>query len=67
MASLKYIADVNLMKVTLASAYTAADGHMHLTGGHGARLPATGDFGSEQRVELIVVLSVLLVQQMTLQ
>lgn len=44
MASLKYIADSNLMKVTLASAYTAADGHMHLTSGHGARLPATGDF-----------------------
>jgi hypothetical protein len=43
-ATLKYIADINLMTVTLDSAYTAADGHMHLTAGHGARLPATGDF-----------------------
>lgn len=45
MATLKYIsADPNLQAVSLASAYTAGDGHMHLTAGHGARLPATGDF-----------------------
>jgi hypothetical protein len=42
--SLQYIAGLDLMTVTLDSAYTAADGHMHLTAGHGARLPASGDF-----------------------
>lgn len=45
MATLKYIgADANLQLVSLASQYTAGDGHMHLTTGHGARLPAAGDF-----------------------
>lgn len=44
MSTLKYIADGNLMTVTLASNYTAGDGHMHLTAGHGARLPSAGDF-----------------------
>lgn len=45
MASLKYLsAEPNLQTVSLASDYTAGDGHMHLTAGHGARLPSTGDF-----------------------
>lgn len=45
MASLKYVsADPNLQLVTLGADYTAGDGHMHLTTGHGARLPSTGDF-----------------------
>lgn len=39
---LQYLADGNLMTVTLASDYTAGDGHMHLTAGQGAWLPATG-------------------------
>ncbi len=46
MATLKWLsaADANLQVVTLGSAYTAASGSMALTGGHGARLPAAGDF-----------------------
>ena len=45
MSTLKYVSgEPNLQTVTLTSDYTAADGHMHLTAGHGARLPATGDF-----------------------
>ena len=45
MATLKYISgEPNLQTVTLTSDYTAGDGHMHLTAGHGARLPTAGDF-----------------------
>jgi len=45
MSTLKYLsADPNLQTFTLGSDYTAADGHMHLTAGHGARLPSGGDF-----------------------
>lgn len=44
MASLKYSANLELMTVTLASDYTAASSSMSLTAGHGARLPASGDF-----------------------
>jgi hypothetical protein len=44
MASWKYADDSNLGEVTLGSAYTAADGTMSLTAGHGARLPSEGDF-----------------------
>jgi len=36
--------DPNLQTVALDSGYTAGDGHMHLTAGHGARLPAQGVF-----------------------
>ena len=44
MASLKYNANSSLQTVTLGSAYTAGSGSMSLTAGHGARLPASGDF-----------------------
>jgi hypothetical protein len=44
MASLKYSANSSLQTVTLGSNYTAASGTMTLTAGHGARLPATGDY-----------------------
>lgn len=44
MSSLKYIADNDLMTVTLASTYTASSGTMSLTTNHGTRLPSSGDF-----------------------
>lgn len=44
MSTLKYVAGPDLMTVTLGGAYTPADGVMTLTGGDGAKLPATGDF-----------------------
>lgn len=44
MSSLKYIGNVERMTVTLASDYTSGSGSMDLTTGHGARLPATGDY-----------------------
>lgn len=44
MASYKEISDPHLGYVTLDSAYTAGSGSMTLTAGHGARLPASGDF-----------------------
>lgn len=44
MASLKYSANSSLQTVTLGSAYTSGSGSMSLTAGHGARLPASGDF-----------------------
>lgn len=44
MASLQYSANSSLMTVTLGSAYTSGSGTMSLTAGHGARLPASGDF-----------------------
>lgn len=44
MASLKYSANSDLQTVTLGSGYTAGSGSLVLTSGHGAKLPATGDF-----------------------
>lgn len=45
MSSLKYVApDAERMTFTLGSDYTAASGTMTATGGHGARLPSSGDF-----------------------
>jgi hypothetical protein len=44
MASLKYSANSSLQTVTLGAGYTSGSGTMTLTTGHGARLPATGDF-----------------------
>lgn len=44
MASLKYSANSSLQTVTLGSGYTSGSGSMSLTAGHGARLPASGDF-----------------------
>lgn len=44
MASFKYTTGAYLQCVTLDSAYTAGSGSMVLTSGHGARLPASGDF-----------------------
>jgi len=44
MASLKYSANSSLQTVTLGAGYTSGSGTMTLTSGHGARLPATGDF-----------------------
>lgn len=44
MASLKYLGNLELMTVALASDYTAASGSMALTAGYGARLPSSGDF-----------------------
>ena len=44
MASYKYKEDANLGTVTLGSSYTSGSGSMSLSSGHGARLPASGDF-----------------------
>jgi len=64
MANLGYIgAEANLQHVTLTSDYTAADGHMHLTAGHGARLKAIS--GSDFRFWIRTVLGTLLVFEVT--
>jgi hypothetical protein len=42
--ALEYVGNSDRMTVTLGSGYTAASGTMSLTGGHGARLPSSGDF-----------------------
>jgi hypothetical protein len=42
--ALVYTGNQDRMTVTIGSNYTVADGSIVLTGGHGARLPTTGDF-----------------------
>lgn len=44
MSSLKYSGNAERMTVTLGAGYTAGSGTMSLASGHGARLPANGDF-----------------------